>query len=264
MHGVLDFVDSTLARREGLAHRDSGRHVTAVARRQFGTRVYQEQLAILDAVAVIVVVQGLSVDGGDGGKRQLAVVALGHVVHLGHHLILIHTGTDEAGSGDVHISSNVAGAFYLGDFLGSLMIALFHHGADERHGAFLVGRRQAQPVHQLQFVLGTIGRQVVDGAALLDGVVQIGHQLVGRTCLDNAHGSGLLVQGGLGTHPDDVVDGEFIAEDDFTVLVNVNHGIQPGKVQAEIIKERGVLAVAEGVVLVIQSLFVIAQKKQYS
>ena len=96
---------------------------------------------------MVVIVQGLSVDGGDGSEGQLAVVTFGHVVHLGHYLILVHTRTDETGSGDVHVSSDVAGAFYLGYFLGSLMIALFHHGADERHGAFLVGRRQAQPVH---------------------------------------------------------------------------------------------------------------------
>ena len=107
-------------------------------------------------------------------------------------------------------------------------------------------------------------RPVVDGAALLDGVVQIGHQLVGRTCLGDAHGGRLLVQGGLGAHPNDVVDGEFVAEDDFPVLVDVNHGIQPGKVQAEIIKEGGVLPVAEGVVLVVQSLFVVAQEQQHA
>ena len=184
------------------------------------------------------------------------------MVHLGHHFILVHAGTDEARGGDVHIGSDVAGALYLGNLLGRLVVALLHHGADERHGAFLMGGGQSQPIHQFQLVLRTIGRQVMDGAPLLDGVVKIGHQLVRGTRLGDAHGGCLFVQSGLRAHPDDVVDGQLVAEDNLAVLVDVYHGIQPGKIQAEIIEERGILPVAEGIVLVVQSLFVIAQEQQ--
>ena len=191
-------------------------------------------------------------------------MAFGHVVHFGHHLILVHPRPDAARSGDVHVGSDVAGALYLGNLLCGLHVALCHDGADEGHGAFLMRRRHTQPVHQFQFVFGAVGRQVVYGTPLLHGTVQVVCQLDRRQCLRNAHGRSLLTQSGLGTHPDNVVNGKLIAEDDFPVLINVDNGVQSGKGKPEIVKERGVLTVTERVVLVIQTLFIVAQKQQHA
>ena len=124
MHGVLNLVDGALAGREGLVGGDGGRHVAAIARRQLGTGVDEEEVARLDFVAVVVVVQRLPVNGGDGGEGEFAIVTLGHVVHLGHHLVFVHAGTDAFHGGDVHVGRYVAGLLDFFDFLGRLVVAL--------------------------------------------------------------------------------------------------------------------------------------------
>ena len=262
MHGVLNLVDGALAGSEGLVGGDGGRHVAAIARRQFGTGVNEEEVARLDFVTMIVVVQRLPVNGGDGGEGEFAIVTLGHVVHLGHHLVFVHAGTDALHGGDVHVGRYVASLLDFFDFLGRLVVALRHHGTDKGYRPLLACGRQAQPVHQLQLVLGAVGRQVMDALTALHGLVQVADDIGRGACVGDAHGCGFLAERGLRTHPDDVVDAQFVAENDFTVFVDVDDGRQPGEGKSEIIKESRILTIAEGVVLVVQSLFVVPQEQQ--
>ena len=47
VHGVLDFVNGTLAGSKGLVRRHGGRHVATVTRRQLGASINQEEVARL-------------------------------------------------------------------------------------------------------------------------------------------------------------------------------------------------------------------------
>ena len=49
-------------------------------------------------------------------------------------------------------------------------------------------------------------------------------------------GTGLFLMGGLDTHPDNMVDGQLIAEYDFFIFVYVDESRQPGKRQAKIVE----------------------------
>ena len=102
----------------------------------------------------------------------------------------------------------------------------------------------------------------MDALTALHGLVQVGHDVRRGACVGNAHGCGFLAERGLRTHPDDVVDAQFVAENDFTVFVDVDDGRQPGEGKSEIIKKSRILTIAEGVVLVVQSLFVVPQEQQ--
>ena len=69
------------------------------------------------------------------------------------------------------------------------------------------------------------------------------------------------MKGGLGTHPDNMVDGQLIAKNDFFIFIYVDESWQPGKRQAKIVEKSGILAVTESIVLIVQTLFIVTQKQ---
>ena len=70
------------------------------------------------------VVQGLSVDGSNGSKRKVAIVALGYVIHFSYYLVFVHVRTKYLHGRNMHIGCHVAGFFYFGNFFGRLIITL--------------------------------------------------------------------------------------------------------------------------------------------
>ena len=80
--------------------------------------------------------------------------------------------------------------------------------------------------------------------------------------LVDAHNGGFLAERRLGARPHDVVDGQFIAEDNLRVVVHIDDGGQPGIVQAKEILERGVLPESVGVVGIVHAHLVIAEEQQ--
>ena len=79
-----------------------------------------------------------------------------------------------------------------------------------------------------------------------------------RPGIGHAHTLALLVQCGLGSHPYYGVYGQLVAEDYLAVVVYVYDGRQSGKRQPKLIQKTGILAVTEGVVLIVQPLLVVA------
>ena len=229
MHGVLDFINGTLTGSESLVGRDSGGHIPAITRRKFDTGINQEQVPRLYLVAMIMVVQRLAVHRSNRCKRKVTVVGLGHTVHFRHHFIFVHTRPNHFHRLDMHVGSHITCFFYLNNFFRRLIIALCHHRTDKRDGSFLARSGNTQPVHQLQLVLGTVRRKIVYSLAFLHSFVQVTGYIGRRAGLRNAHPLALLFQSGLGTHPDNMVDGQFITEDNLLILINVDNGRQTGK-----------------------------------
>ena len=87
--------------------------------------------------------------------------------------------------------------------------------------------------------------------------------------LQFAHGPGVadatngstLVKRRNGARPDDVVDGEFVAEDNLAVFIDIDDSGQAGIVEAEEVEERRVLAEAIGVVGIVHANFMIAKEE---
>ena len=62
----------------------------------------------------------------------------------------------------------------------------------------------------------------MDGLSLLYSLVQITDDVGKRTGFGNSHSRSLFVKGGLGTHPDNMVDGQLIAKNNFFIFIYVD------------------------------------------
>ena len=94
----------------------------------------------------------------------------------------------------------------------------------------------------------------------LYGFVQIADNSGGRKCLPNTYPFALLFQSRLCAHPHNMVDSQFVPENDFFVLIDVNDSGKSGKRQAEIVEKGRILTITESIIFIIQSLFVISQE----
>ena len=98
----------------------------------FGTGIEQEHIACLGGVDIAVVVERLSVGGGDDGEGDVApLLLLGNGRHGGTYLCLVNARTHHTHHGDVHIHRHIYSLFNLGNLLVGLVVAHIHHGTDE-------------------------------------------------------------------------------------------------------------------------------------
>ena len=110
-------------------------------------------------------------------------------------------------------------------------------------------------------MLGTVRRQIMNRTSLCYGLLQITGYLGIRTGFGNSNCCSFLVQCRLCTHPDNVVNGQFVSKYNFLVFIYIDNGRKTCKRQAKVIEKGGILTVTESIVLVIQALLVVTQKQ---
>ena len=93
-------------------------------------------------------------------------------------------------------------------------------------------------------------------------LVDIALQLVHRQHIADAHRLTLVAERRLSACPHDIVDGQFIAKDYFTILVHIDDSNQAGIVKSEEIEHRGVLTEAIGIVGIVHAYLIIAKEEQ--
>ena len=118
------------------------------------------------------------------------------------------------------------------------MIAHIHNCANHRYGRFLVSRLHAKQTQQLEAMCGSIQGKIADILPALSCRGEIFLKIRRRAHIGHAHHSGLLMECRLRAHPHYVVDCKLVAENYLTVIVNVNHSVQPRIREAEIIKAK--------------------------
>ena len=123
-------------------------------------------------------------------------------------------------------------------------------------------RKYAQQVHQAQVMVAAIGRQEADVPALVHGLAQILLELFHRQGLFHAHQLGVVGQRRHGAGPHDIVDGKFVAKDDFIAGIGIDNGRQAREVQAPEIEEGAVLAELVLVALVVHAHLVVTQEQK--
>ena len=111
-------------------------------------------------------------------------------------------------------------------------------------------------------MLRPVDRKMMDGLSLCHGLFDIILEAVQRLGLHDADAEGFLLQCRLSSHPYDVVNREFVAENDFLVVVDVDHGGQAGIIKAEEIQEGRILTEAVGVVGIVHSDFLVAKEEE--
>ena len=232
-----------------------------------GTAVAQGQTSGLQRAQRRSTVHDLTVLREDGGEAHLSTIAVGDAVHLSGNVFLGDAGLDQTHGRRVHHVADFGGALQFLNFLLRLGRAHFHHGHDEFHrGSLLLLRGvQAQQVHDLNLDVVPVGRQEVDGAAFRASLVADGLQLCHRSRLRHTH---------LGSHvghalhravPNDVLDVDVVADEAFTVVVDVDDAHQSVALLSEVIQERRVLTErVVGVVGVVVGRLVVAEEHHYA
>lgn len=110
----------------------------------------------------------------------------------------------------------------------------------------------------------TIGWQVVYFLSGSYCLVKILFKICRGAGVGDSGKSGFLMYGGLVSHPYDMVDCKLVAEYDFATVVYVYDGIESGVRLPEEIEERGILTERIGVVFIVDTAFVIAEKQNKS
>ena len=77
-------------------------------------------------------------------------------------------------------------------------------------------------------MFGAIGGQVTHGLPFAHGSFKVSLELGQGADVLDAGSFALLMERRLHAHPHDGVDGEFVAEDDLAILVDVDDGHQAG------------------------------------
>ena len=213
---------------------------------------------------MVVVVQGLAVHGDDGREGQLAAAGQGDALDPAGDLPFVDAGLGHGHGFAVHGGADGQGRLDLLDLLRALQRALGDHRLDELDRGVVFDRlgADAQQLFQPQGVLAAVGGQEVDLAPLAHGLLQHFAQIGQRPRVGDADPGAAAFQRRLRAHPDDVLHLQVVAEDRLPVLVDVDDRGQAGKIQAEEIEERAVLAVMVGVGRVVHRALAVAQEKQ--
>ena len=165
-------------------------------------------------------------------------------------------GTAGPHGGHMHVHRAVHADLYLLHLFGRLVVAHVGHRHDEVH------RRLRTPAGQHLLMLCTVGRQRVEALPLLLRGADIGFKFPAGSHVAHAHESAHLTLGGHIAHPHDVVDGQFVGEDDFPVGIDVDEGAHAGVVRPEVVEHRAVLTEGVAVVAVVHAHFPVADEDE--
>ncbi len=109
---------------EARAHREGRREIAGIAHGGLGTGVEEEEIAIGESVAVEVIVQCLTIDGGNDRKRDPTTGGEGHPLDLRSDVGLAHSRTGHPHGRDVHLHRCRGGTLKLENLFVALDVAL--------------------------------------------------------------------------------------------------------------------------------------------
>ena len=258
----LNIINIFLASREFGISRNGRRHITRITHFRFRTGIEQQHITTLNHIAMVVVMQRLPVDRCDNGEGELIVIRISHFSYSSSHFAFTDSRTYGAHGSQMHVGSNHTSLFDFDNLFRSLIITLIYYAEDERHRRLFRSRHDTQPLEQFDLMFRTVSRQVMDTLAFLLCCFQIRFNFLEGTNFGDTGCFAFLLQCRLSSHPYDCIDRQFVTENDFFIIVNINNGGQTGIRKPEEIQERGILAEVIGVVCIIHSRLIVSEEKQ--
>ncbi len=257
-----DFVDFLLFLGELAVHGQRARVVGAVVHQSLCASVHQQHVAGLQDAVVLVVVERFAMLRQNHGEGDAVAVRQGDALCQAGQFALgltLHAATHHGG---VHLHADLAGLVHLVDFALLFRGTEVHdaHNQIQRSGLADVVDVHACEVSHQDLVVAAILRGEVHLAALRLRLLDEFGELCERTSLRHAHFLGQRGNRRLVAHPNDVVDGEVVAEDNRLVRVEVNDGGDVGDGKSEEIEEVTVLTEVIGIVGIVHRGLMIAQK----
>ena len=158
----------------------------------------------------------------------------------------------------MHISRHITSTFNFNQLLSSLIIPHIHDSTNKRNRRLFHAKLYIQPVQQLQSVLRTINRQIMNHLSFSNSFFQILLQIRGRTSFRHSHPLRFLTQGRLDSHPYNMIHSQLIPEDNFLILIHIDNGSQPSIGQAEKIKKSRILAEMISIILIVHATLLVA------
>ena len=175
------------------------------------------------------------------------------------------TGTAHLHGRRVHTISDFAGILDFAYLLVRLLVAQRYDGNGKlyRNAVRYRLRADAEPAAQLQFVVGTVGRQEVHRTPFPYRERQLLLQHGQRGGMRNAASSTQFAYGRLRSRPDDVVHRQVVAEEPVLARINVEQADQVGQFETVEVEEIAVLTEMVAVVgIVPRSLAVAGQQNE--
>ena len=166
----------------------------------------------------------------------------------------------------MHLHRGGDGALDLQDLLVALDVSLVDDRPNEVQGGPVghIGGSEPEQIGQLHGVLCAVGRQVPDLPPRAHGPAHHRCQCFPRPHVRDPDPLRPIGDGGQVPHPDDVVDGELVAEDGRPALIEIHDGGQLRLIESEVVEEAAVLTKGIGVVGVVHRAFGVAEEEQHS
>ena len=127
----VDVVDGLLSFGETVAHRHGRGEVAGIVHRAFGTGIKQEDIPFLQRVDEAMVVEHLSLHGGNGREGECIAFATAGLLDDGSHFCLVDAWTYGLIGSQMHAGRHVDSLVDDGDFFFIFVDALtndgFHH-----------------------------------------------------------------------------------------------------------------------------------------
>ena len=239
-----DVVDFALLGAELSADRRGPGVVGAVVFHRFGTSITKEQASGFEHTLRGISMKNLAMHGDNALETADAAVTGGNAVELSADEGLGHPGlySELHGSG-MHEIADVRGTFQLCNFLGTLDAAQFHDSLYEFEACslLLLGRMDAEKVHQLNLVVGTVGRKEMHFPTLCACFAAFFGEPCHRFHLGDTRLGGHFTDAGHASVPDDVVDVDFITYKGLLAGLAIDDECQTVAVLSGEIEEAGVL-----------------------
>ena len=157
-------VDFKLPLRILAVHGHRARVVGTVVRHGFGTAVAKHEPTVFKLVHRRISVHNFAVLRENRRETHLCAVGIGDADELSGDVFLGHACANQPHCRRVHLIADFRRFFQFHDFLGGLGRAHFHDGLNQRHRSlgFLLGRMDAEQVHQLNLDVVAVRRQEMD------------------------------------------------------------------------------------------------------
>ena len=203
------------------------------------TSIDKHQPSAFECIEMAVVVHYLAVLGKNCLETNVASVSNSNAFEQASDVLFLNSGLATCNGCCVHQIADVRSLFEFGNFFGLLYRAHLNDGFYQlnRMLSLCICHAYSKPLGNLQCLLGSVNRKVVDCATALLCRVDEACHLLYRTasCNSNLHGKSRNVINR--TVPDEVVDVDIVSEEIFLVVVYVYNANKSVSLLSEVVEE---------------------------
>ena len=221
-HNLIDF---KLTWCELTRNRSHARIVRTIVVICFSTRITEHQSACFEGTGRRHTVLDFSMHREDVEEGSAITMAVCHAFHQACNVLFRHAWLACLHCSGMHLITNFHGAFNFLHLFWSLDGTHLHHRLDEFYACFLASfeRMETEQIGKQNHVVVAVRRKEMNLLALCLGCIHKFLQVGTWSSMGNTHTFCIFLDGWHIAEPHNIVDVDFIAEQIFLVVVDVNH-----------------------------------------